>query len=294
MSSLNTLRSQVNEILLGHYIVNGWSKFNRSDEVKACLQKRRETLSRIDYDTQDQRAFYMAQAVKRFVSDSRIKSVYWTANAGELQRALGDDYEIDKGNPTDILLKFSDNSYLGVSAKSIQSSYHHHISVKNPGLGTIEKQLNIDLSTIKTVPENQFIELHRLSPLATERRKQLADNRYIRAEAYDIASEILTNMRDELYEELLQLSQAQLKQHIKQDWLNSHKDVFPNYIIVAGHPNRVTLDIPTNKRLKEISIEKRRRNTIGIYAGNERLLQIRFKYVSMPLASSIKMCGHYW
>lgn len=295
MSSLNTIRAQVNEILLGYYILDSdWSKFSRADEVQACLKKRRKSLSTSDWITQSDRAIHMAKAVKKFTSDSHINTIHWTASAGELQRAIGSEYQVDKGNPTDILMHFSDDTYLGVSAKSIQTSYHHHIAIKNPGLGTIEKDLNIDLSCIKRRYEEAFVNSFSLPKFANARKERMEHDNDLIYQGRAVANSVLNEMRDKLYFTLSNMPQNQLKAHLKTIWLNCHKDVFPKYIIVAGHPNRVTLDIPTNKRLRQISLEKCGKNTIGIYTGNERLIQIRFKYSSLPCASTIKMCGHYW
>ena len=61
--------------------------------------------------------------------------------------------ENQKKNPTDVLVEFRKGGFLGLSAKS--TSGRSDIGFKNPGVGTVEKDLSIALSDIN----NQAIKL---------------------------------------------------------------------------------------------------------------------------------------
>ena len=78
----------------------------------------------------------------------------------------------------------------------------------------------------------------------------------------------------------------------------------PPYIKVTGMGSRPPytakvedpLANPKMKKLREekISLEKVGNESIGIKAGNTKIMKMRFKFESEKLASSLKMSGEPW
>ena len=158
-------KSDVNEILLGYHILGStWDGFQDVVNVKSQLDIRSNQLDKEEYEIQEERA--KVQATKSLdwaranKYGNRVVKAWWTARKGTLSEAVG--YEVDSSkNPTDTLVQFETDKFLGLSAKSTAGK--GDIGFKNPGIGTIDKVLGLKLVSIVKEEEDEFAELYKLS-----------------------------------------------------------------------------------------------------------------------------------
>ena len=316
----NTLAADVNEILLGYYCGGAnWEIYaDQESEVRAALEARRQSLTEEQYRDQDGRAEAEAIASLDWARangfDGPVTQAWWTARPGVLARATGVDVQSRK-NPTDVLLQFGSDAFLGISAKSTKGT--GDIGFKNPGIGRLGREVGVDLAGIAGEAAATALKgLDFGDAVTTKERKAFlkalaGDQRMASAEAtqpYRAAGAlILKALRDALMEKYLQLDLDDLKEHFLEEWIDA-KDRFPYYIKVTGHGNAgnysASVEDPTdNDKVKKISsehieLEEIGSNSIGVWAGSgadaARLFKIRLKWESAPLASSIKMSGDPW
>ena len=129
-----------NEILVGYYCAGKkWGKYHESAKVRAELAKYRAMLDYWkpgEYEDQDGRAQEQAKEALAWAAsngyEGSVTKVWWTARPGVLAKAVGYDVDSSK-NPTDVLLRFGKNKFLGISAKSTGKS-SGDIGFKNPGI----------------------------------------------------------------------------------------------------------------------------------------------------------------
>lgn len=302
----NTIAADVNEILLGFFLLpgNGWSNFADGANAKAQLEARGAEMDQADWDDQVERARAMADAVRDWAAANGYAGdpvrAWWTARPGDLARAVG--YPVDsRKNPTDTLIQFSDGKFLGLSAKSTKSS--GDIGFKNPGLGTIEKALNIDLNQIYADVLEGAISQFDL-PLASKARKAyIRENPEIQEQTNEMGLQVMEMIRDDLAETLNAMSDVELKQHLLDHWLDAGA-LEPRYIKVTGHGrngnyhatitdpiNNPKLEALSNGNLEVVPVGT---TSIGIKANDKRILKMRLKFESEKLASSIKLSGDPW
>lgn len=299
----NTLGSDVNEILMGFYIGGAkWDMFDNPDEVQKQLARRKKEISKDEYKDQDGRAKAMAEEALEWARENKYKGkvvkVYWTARTGVLQKAVGRDVDQRK-NPTDILIKFSDGKFLGLSAKSTGQS--GDIGFKNPGIGHIEKQFGLDLYKVVKDMELKAIKKYKLPESAVERKHYIRDNPEVQIKTVIWGTKILTALRDSFLERLKELSQEDLRKYILTYWLDVDENLFPYYIKVTGRGKNGNysadvhdpLDNPKLKKvmLDKLELEPGANTFIGLTAGGKRILKMRFKYESEKLGSPVKMSG---
>lgn len=314
LESANTKAADINEMLLGYYCGGGsWDIYgDQSSEVLTAFEKRKGEITPEQYEDQDGRAIEMAKASLSWASsngyDGSPIQAWWTARPGVLSRATGVDV-LSRKNPTDVLLKFGKDSYLGLSAKSTKGA--GDIGFKNPGIGRLGKQLGLDMKSIAEKPMKKNLEkLDFGGATTTSGRKQ-----YLKGigtsrtnpktqHYYDAGAEVLMALRDSLLNFYLDMDIDDLKEHFLEEWIDAG-DVFPYYIKVTGHGTggkySATVSDPIeNEKVKKISsehieLEPVGKNSIVVWAGTgtdaSKLFRIRFKWESMPLASSIKMSG---
>ena len=294
---VNTLGSDVNEILLGYYCGGGnWSIFgDQESEVTKALEARKSQINPENYKDQDGRAKVQAEESLKWASsngfDGKVNRVWWTARPGILSKAV--DTEVDsRKNPTDILLKFSSDAFLGLSAKSTKGA--GDIGFKNPGIGRLGKDLGVDLTgATKEIYGKMLKSLEWGDSTSIKGRKQYLKN---------IASGRKMTAVPELSE--YYEGGKQVLSHFLDEWIDA-KDRYPYYIKVTGRGtdgnySATVVDAINNETVKNISsepieLEKVGTNSIGVWAGeggdSVKLFKIRFKWESAPLASSIKLSG---
>lgn len=308
VKTANKLAADVNEIMLGYYCAGkNWALFgDQAGKVKEALKVRKEHLDEQTYMDQVGRAEAMSQEAFSWAAsngfDGKIVQVWWTAARGDLARATGVEVDSSK-NPTDILLKFSDDAFLGLSAKSTKGS--GDIGFKNPGIGALGQKIGLNMVDDVKNEMVKFVKKHNLPLGAAERKAFLRDpknvNLGIAAKAQ--GDLILKKLRDKLMLHYLDIWEDELKKHFLQDWIDAG-DNFPYYIKVTGRGANGAYaasveDPQKSEKLKalssgDIELEDVGSNSIGVYADGKRIMKIRFKWESQPLASTIKLSGDPW
>lgn len=300
--SANTIFADINEIYLGFYL-NGQKSFDA--EADKQLKKRSKQVKKEELLAQSEKAKVMADEVLKWAKANgykgKVKKVYWTARPGVLQKAVGKDVDSRK-NPTDILIEFSDGKFLGVSAKSTKGNAD--IGFKNPGMGTIESDLKIDLKSIVSKSENDAIKRFKLPTSTSERKAKIRKSPQVQAQTQALGSLLLAKLRDAILKKLKSMAQPALKKYILNSWMDSNQNLFPPYIKVTGMGNKspytAKVDDPLkNEKLdaiktKKITLEVVGNESIGVKAGGKQILKMRAKYESEKLASSIKFSGDPW
>jgi hypothetical protein len=300
--SANTILADINEIMLGFYLNNQKSFDTEADKQ---LKMREKQATRDDILAQSEKAKVMANEVMKWAASNgykgKVKKVYWTARPGVLSAAVGKDVD-SKKNPSDILLEFEGKKFLGVSAKSTKGK--GDIGFKNPGMGTIEKDLKINLKAIVAKGETDAIKKFKLPQSASARKSAIRANAAVQAQTQALGSKVLEQIRDALMKKLSSMNQNDLRKYILNGWMDANENLFPPYIKVTGMGNKspftAKVDDPLNNeklsalRTGQIKLEKVGNESIGVSAGSKKLLKMRAKFESEKLASPIKFSGDPW
>lgn len=295
--SSNTLGADINEIWFGYVMVGkNWAKF--SNDAKAQLAMRQKQVSVLEYEAQVARAEIMAVEFSAWAASAGYKGkpvkAYWTARPGAVPK---NKIEFDqKKNPTDILLEYAGNKFIGVSAKSTKGS--GDIGFKNPGLGTIEVALKIDLKTILEEDVKTIVKKLKLPESASERKAAIRANPTVQAKTQDLGSKTLGKVRDAMFVKLKSMTPAKLRDHIISNWMDAGRGMVPPYVKVTGMGNKppfkAKVEDPTdNDKIraimnKPITLEKVGNEGIMVSAGGKKILRMRAKFESEKLASTIK------
>ncbi len=298
----NTDLADINEILLGYYL-NGQEWYD--NDAKKQYEKKKKVATEQELLAQDRRASAMADEVIKWAKangfSGKVSMVWWTARPGVLANAVGKDVDSRK-NPTDILIKFSDKKFLGVSAKSTKGK--GDIGFKNPGMGTIEKSLKIDLKSVYQKFEADAIKKYKLPSSTSERKSKIRKDPALQSKTQALGSKALESIRDAMFKKLNSMSQNDIKKYIMTDWMDSSQGLYPPYIKATGMGNKepftAKIDDPLNNdKLKslqksQIKLEKIGNESIGVSAGGKKIMKMRAKFESEKLASSIKFSGDPW
>jgi hypothetical protein len=234
----------------------------------------------------------------------KLKQVWWTARPGVLAGAVGVEVDSRK-NPTDILVcwtKGPANGFLGISAKSTKGN--DDIGFKNPGLGTIEKSLSLNLKKIVSEAEQNIIKTFKLSPSSSVRKGQIRANKKTQEATQLVGSNVLREIRDVMFKKLSTYNAEKLRAYVMSDWMDSNSGLYPPYIKVTGYGNKepyfAKVDNPLeNEKLTYLNkpglkVEKLGNDAIGVSGSGKRLLKMRAKFESEKLASSVKFSGEPW
>ena len=300
----NTVLSDINEIQTG-YFLNGEKWFDNDAKnqfnLRAKQAKPNEVADAIG------KARVMAQEFKKWAKANGysgvVKQVWWTARPNSMAQAVG--YPVDqKKNPTDILVKFTSgpaDGFLGLSAKATQGK--GDIGFKNPGLGTIDRNLNMRLADEYANQLEQTIKKFGLPEQAQKRKEHIRANPGIKKQTEEIGVQVLAAMRDELMIRLQKFNQKDLFKYLLSDWMDAEV-LKPPYVKVTGQGNKepykaVVMDPTKNEKLDAlgkypISLEKVGNESIGVKAGEKKIMKIRFKFESEKMASSVKLSGEPW
>jgi len=307
LETRNTVGSDINEIVYA-YLASGqnWNRIENHIEVQAALKSRKAQVSPEEYKIQAERAAAMHKEVLSWALkngwEGEIKKVWWTARPGVLSAAVGK--AASKGNPTDVLLEFENEAFLGISAKSTKGKAD--IGFKNPGVGAIGSALGLDL---KGYIENQVlaaINSLQLPGTAKLRKIHLREpaNVNVREKAEEIGRNILGMLRKQLYAHMQGMDEEDIRKHITEYWMDAGEN-YPYYIKVTGRGSTgkqytASIEDPIkNEKYKVLMSEPIEvvtvgRDSIGIKAGGKNIMKMRFKYESQKLASSLKMSGDPW
>lgn len=298
----NTDAADVNEIMMGYYLADGWRKFDGSQDAKTQLKVKSDKIGESETTIQTARSEIMAKRViewsKQNGYNGIVKKVWWTARPGVLAKAVGLAVN-SKKNPTDVLIQFSDNEFLGVSAKSTKTS--GDIGFKNPGIGTVATKLNIDLQKFNTNAVDILLkEYPDLSKSASKRKREIRANQKISSRAESLGGKVLNSIRDELFKKLKTMSNEVLKEYLLDDWLDAKNAVYPRYIKATGMKSDAKIEDPMkNSKISALSsqtiaLSKVGNDSVGVVAGKKRIMKMRAKFESQKLASSVKFSGDPW
>jgi hypothetical protein len=303
-ATANTILSDINEIYVG-YVLFGNRWFD-NDAKKHYNTRIKEASKQEILDAQG-KSTVMAEKfliwAKKHGYSGRVTNVWWTARPGSMSKAVG--VEVDqRKNPTDVLIQFSSgpaNGFLGLSAKSTKTS--GEIGFKNPGVGTVDRNLGLSLSDVYKNLLIDTIKKLKLPEGANERKGYIRSNPKIKAKTEKLGVEMLSDMRDLLLTKIKKLNQKQLKDYLLSDWMDAEL-LYPPYVKVTGQGNKppynaVVLDPLKNEKLDalskyKITLEPVGNESIGVMAGDKKIMKIRFKFESEKMASSLKLSGDPW
>jgi hypothetical protein len=304
MATANTILSDINEIQTGYFLA-GEKWFDTDAKNQFNMRAKQATANEVADAIG--KAKVMAD---EFIVWARangyklpITGVWWTARPNSMAQAVG--YPVDqKKNPTDVLVKFSSgpsDGFLGLSAKATQGS--GDIGFKNPGLGTVDRNLNLKLGIEYENQLKQTVKKFSLPDAAAARKAYIRSNPGIKKQTEEIGVQILAAMRDELLVRLNKFKQPDLIQYLLRDWMDA-EIVKPPYIKVTGQGNKepykaVAMDPTKNEKLDalakyKVTLEKVGNESIGVKAGDKKIMKIRFKFESEKMASSVKLSGDPW
>ncbi len=300
----NTVLSDINEIWTG-YILAG----NKWFDVAAKAQFEQRVAQAKPEEVEDAKGKAAAMAAE-FIKwahangfKGSIKKVWWTARPGSMAAAVGQPVD-QKKNPTDILVQFTSGpaeGFLGLSAKATQTK--GDIGFKNPGIGTVDRALGIKLADEYANQLQQTIDKFELPASAAARKEFIRGDSKIKSQTEAIGVQILAAMRDELIVRMNGMSQQALLKYLLTDWMDAEV-IYPPYLKVTGQGNKppykaVVMDPVKNEKLEalgmyEITLEKVGNESIGVKAGEKKIMKIRFKFESEKMASSVKLSGDPW
>lgn len=301
----NTVLSDINEIMTGYFLAgHDWSILGKEAQ-KHANRRMKQALPAEVADAMG-KAEAMARAFlawgKKNGYSGRIVGVWWTARPGSMATV---GHEVDqRKNPTDILVRFSGgpaNGFLGLSAKSTHGQ--SDIGFKNPGVGTIDRNLKLNLAEISAEKTAETIKKFKLPESASARTTYIRANAGIKTQTEKIGSELLAHLRDTLMAKLKTLSQEELQKYLLSDWMDAEV-MIPPYIKVTGKGNKepytaTVMDPVNNEKLSalsryKISLSSAGNETISIAAGEKKIMKIRFKFQAEKMASSITLSGDPW
>jgi hypothetical protein len=304
MATANTILSDINEIYVGYVLFNNkWFDSDAKKQYDARIKLARPEEVR---DAQE-KSIVMAKEfliwAKANGYSGKVKQVWWTARPGSMTNAVGEPVDQRK-NPTDILIKFTSgpaNGFLGLSAKATKTK--GEIGFKNPGVGTVDKSLKINLANKYKTILDSTIKKYLLPESANERKKYIRSNSKVKLVTEKIGSEMLSEMRDILFTRIKKLKQKELIKYLLSDWMDA-EILYPPYIKVTGQGNKSPYtasitDPLKNEKLEALSkytikLEKIGNESIGVIAGTKKIMKIRFKFESEKMASSLKLSGDPW
>lgn len=302
--SVNTLASDINEIHTA-FVLAG-NKWFDQDAKSQYEQRIRQVTPDVIADAMGKADVMAAEFIDWAKANGYklpIVRVWWTARPGSLTTAVGTQVD-QKKNPTDVLVKFSggpNNGFLGLSAKASKSK--PDIGFKNPGLGTLDKNLGMSLSAEYKNQLDQLIKKFKLPENADQRKAYIRANIGIKKVTEDIGVRILAAMRDEAFAKMQKMQQTALLKYLMQDWMDADI-LYPPYVKVTSQgskpPYKATVMDPTdNEKLKalsrsKITLQKIGNESIGVTAGTKKIMKIRFKFESEKMASSVKLSGDPW
>lgn len=304
MATANTILSDINEIQTGFFL-NGEKWYD--NEAKAQFNARTKQATAAEVADSIGKAKVMAEEfivwAKAHGYKMPIKQVWWTARPGSMAGAVGRPVD-QKKNPTDILVKFSGgpaDGFLGLSAKATQGK--GDIGFKNPGVGTIDRNLNMRLGDEYKNQLAQTVKMFNLPASDSLRKPYLRANAGIKKHTEEIGVKILAALRDELLVRLNKMKQPELLKYLLSDWMDAEV-LYPPYIKVTGQGNKepykaMVMDPTSNPKLDALSkypikLEKVGNESIGVRAGEKQIMKIRFKFESEKMASSLKLSGDPW
>jgi hypothetical protein len=304
LMTANTILADINEIYTG-YVLNNNVWFD--SEAKRQFDSRVKQAQPEEVKDAIGKSRVMAKEFIKWAKSEGyrlpVKKVWWTARPNSMSVAVG--YPVDqKKNPTDILIKFSSgpsDGFLGLSAKATRGK--GDIGFKNPGIGTIDRSLTLRLSEEVKKRTDAIIKQLDLPSSAIIRKKYIRENPGIKAKTEAAGVELMSNLSDKLLVRIKKFTQQDLMKYLLSDWMDA--DIIkPPYVKITGMGNREpytasSMDPTTNEKLdamakNELTLTRVGNESIGVMAGDKKIMKIRFKFESEKMASSMKLSGDPW
>lgn len=300
----NTVLSDINEIYTG-FVLAGDKWFDPA--AKLQYDQRVKQAKPDEVADAEGKARAMAGEFVKWAKANGYKGfinkVWWTARPNSMTSAVG-EFVDQKKNPTDILVKFNDGpakGFLGLSAKATQGK--GDIGFKNPGIGTVDNSLGLTFANQYKLLLEDTIKKYKLPNSAGERKVYIRNNPTIKKDTEEIGVNMMADMRDKLLQRLQQFNQKELFKYLLTDWMDAEV-LFPPYIKVTGQGRKApytatVMDPVKNDKLDALSkypitLEKVGNESIGVKAGEKKIMKIRFKFESEKMASSLKLSGDPW
>ena len=306
MATPNTVLADINEIYTG-YVLNNNKWY--STEAKVQYNKRVKEAQPDEVADAIGKAKVMAIEFLKWAKAhgyrGGVRGVWWTARPNSMSSAFGEPVD-QKKNPTDILIQFATGhgpgkGFLGLSAKATKGK--GDIGFKNPGIGTVDRNLGLKMAEAYKKELKRTVEKLDLPQTDSKRKLYIRENSGIKVHTERIGVQILSKMREVLFIKLQKMKQPALRKYLLSDWMDAEVLV-PPYIKVTGKGNKApysaaVMDPINNPKLAaisahEIKLEKVGNESIGVCAGNKRIMKIRFKFESEKMASSLKLSGDPW
>lgn len=303
VESVKADAADVNEILTALYIAKGdWNMFGENaGAVRSFYDKKVAKLPEKVLETQDGRAQKMAELSLRWAKENGFESpvsrVWWIDSRirDEEEMAIQID---NRTNPSDILIKFTDDTYLGVSAKS--TGRLDDVGFKNPGLGTIERELGLSLNRYWQEGIDRLASDFGMEPNRPTIRRRIKTNKRIQIASTKIGDEVISTIRDAIYARMSRMNEKRLFAHLMKVWLNAERST-PPYIKVTGRGKdgeySAKLENP-GESVKvhllakgPIAMEKNGVGSITFRVYGKRIFSIRVKYKQEKVTSNIKLSG---
>ena len=300
----NTILSDINEIQTGYFLAEQkWF----DEEARKQFNTRAKQATADEVADAIGKSKVMAEEFLRWAKangySGRVKNVWWTARPGSMASAVGRDVD-QKKNPTDILVKFTSgpsDGFLGLSAKATKTK--GDIGFKNPGVGTVDKSLGLNLAAEYKKSLDSTIKKFGLPEGASERKAYIRKNSGVKAKTEEIGTKLLSSLRTILLTRMSKMKQPELMKYLMTDWMDAEV-LYPPYIKVTGQGNKppykaAVMDPTDNEKIKalqkyKITLEPVGNDSIGVKAGTKKIMKIRFKFESEKMASSMKLSGDPW
>ncbi|MGH2611575.1 MAG: hypothetical protein ACRDFB_00830, partial [Rhabdochlamydiaceae bacterium] len=209
-------------------------------------------------------------------------------------------------NPSDVLIKFSGGPsgkfepFLGISSKITHQ--YKDVQFKNPGIGTVDKDLRISLQKIVDEAVDEVIKKFGLSKIQSTREREIKMNKKIKELLEKPGLETIIKVRDALLKKLNSMESGKLKLYLMKDWMDA-TERFPPYIVVTGRQGPAGFSAHVDDPLKndrvsglvkhKVDLVKEGNTTIKIVAGGKVIFKIRAKWKDLPFASSFKFVAGY-
>lgn len=300
----NTVLSDINELYTG-FILNG-NKWYDPEAKKQYEMRVKQALPEEVADANG-KATAMAHEFVKWAKaagySGAVKKVWWTARPGSMAAAVGEPVD-QKKNPTDILVKFSSgpaNGFLGLSAKATKTK--GDIGFKNPGIGTVDRSLNLNLADVYKKELEGVIAKHDLPASTKDRKDHIRATPDVKVHTELAGSTMLSKLRDTLLIRIEKMDNETRKKYLLSDWMDA-EIIYPPYLKVTGQGSKppyhaVAMDPVQNDKLDalskyEIKFQATGNESIGVLAGTKKIMKMRFKFESEKMASSVKMSGDPW
>lgn len=312
-STINIHRGGYNEARFAYHLNGGYI----DDEHKASAEKHAKALD--DYDkkngtnervTQEDRAHAQARSFIRHARNMgyhKIKAVHLTQKPGDIEKKTGIK-ATQQENPSDVIAEFHHKptkAVHGFLGGSLKSSKQSKIGFHNGGLGTIGKELGVDLAGIATKRQTEFKKSMGLPSKNAEAQRIIKGQKdtvqYRNNPQYDKAmkhaTDIHREVRDTLHHHLSNLSNDEAKDHLLKTYIKaSHSHAIP-YVKTHGQGggNKVakahTEDPSDNdmyhgiRNAKKIEFHKGGEGNINVHADGRKLMTLQVKHNNGPLTS---------